>query len=167
MMRSLLSIGVLLLAGAACAPQQTGLAPLADADRAAIRAAVDSALKIANAEPKDWAAYTKAYYADDAVLYQPNGPAVKGAAAIQAFFAAFPPISNVRFELDLIEGAGDRATVVGRYSFVITPPGAAPINESGKYMEIWARQPNGNWRSLHDIFNSDTSLPAPPAPTKS
>ncbi len=96
-----------------------------------------------------------------------HGPAISGAANFPAFFASFPPLSNIRFDLDLIEGAGDRATVIGRYSFTMTPPGGTAVNESGKYMEVWARQPNGSWRSIHDIFNSDTPLPPAPAPGKS
>ena len=155
---------VCLAATAACAPKQTGLAPITDADRAAIKATIDSALAIANAPTKDWAAYVKAYYADDAVVYQPNGPAIKGAANLPAFFASFPPLTNIRFDSDLVEGAGDRVTIVGRYSFTETPPGSGPIPEAGKFMEIWTRQPNGGWRSQHDLFNSDTPLAPAPAP---
>src|SRR5258706_15037244 len=51
----------------------------------------------------DWATVA-ALYGDDAVLSPPNEPAVKGRAAIQAFFAKFPPITALKFTNIAVEG---------------------------------------------------------------
>lgn len=161
MNRPLRLVAAVLLA-AGCAPASTGLAPLTDADKAAIEATIDSALAIANGGSPDWNAYVRAYYAEDGVVYPPNGQPVRGHQALAAFFATFPPLSSVQFTTDHIEGAGGRATLVGRYTLTMTPPGGAAMTDQGKYIEIWVKRADGSWRSAHDLFNSD--LPAAPAP---
>ena len=50
----------------------------------------------------------------------------------------------------------DLAYVLGTYTMTIVPPGApGPIEDSGKYIEIRRRQPDGSWLISTDIFNSD------------
>jgi hypothetical protein len=47
----------------------------------------------------------------------------------------------------------------------VTPPGAAePVGDEGKYVEIWRKQPEGSWKVVLDIFNSDLAAPASPPP---
>jgi ketosteroid isomerase-like protein len=36
-----------------------------------------------------------------------------------------------------------------------------PMQDFGKNVEIWKRQPDGSWRCILDTWNSD--LPAPPS----
>jgi ketosteroid isomerase-like protein len=36
-----------------------------------------------------------------------------------------------------------------------------PVNDHGKYVVVWEKQRDGNWKCGTDIWNSD--LPAPPA----
>ena len=33
-----------------------------------------------------------------------------------------------------------------------------PIEDKGKYIEIWRKQKDGKWKCTADIFNSDLSL---------
>ena len=151
---------LMLLLQGACAP--AGPAPLSDADKAAIQATIDASLKIGNTTPLDAPAFVKAYYADDAILMPSNQPALSGAGPITEWFKALPPVSGLKFTTDEIEGFGGVAYLRGRYSFTMLPPGAAPIPDSGKYLEIWKKQADGSWRSARDIFNSDLPLPPPP-----
>jgi ketosteroid isomerase-like protein len=67
-----------------------------------------------------------------------------------------------------LEGRGDVAYARGSYSMKIAVPGApAPVDEKGKYVEIWRRQADGSWKLARDIFNSDLPLPtAAPAPAE-
>ena len=45
---------------------------------------------------------------------------------------------------------------------MLTLPGATePINDTGKYIEIWRKQADGSWRVIRDIFNSDLPVAAP------
>ena len=144
----------------ACQPAAAPPSGLTDADRAAIQKVADDAVAIMNAASPDLDAYTRAYYAPDAVVLPPNEPAVTGEAAIAAMLKSFPPISNFRFDLVHVEGTSDMAWVQGTYSMTMTPEGSAPVNDSGKYIEIWKKQADGSWRVARDIFNSDL----PPSP---
>lgn len=144
----------------ACKP--TTPTGLSETDKAAIRKVVDEALAIANAPTKDWAAYVKTYYAEDAIVLDPNMPAIEGSAAIESLFLKFPSISDFKVELLEIEGYGDLAYVRGKYSMMVTPPGATePIKDVGKYIEIWRKKADGSWKVVRDIWNSDLPLPVP------
>jgi uncharacterized protein (TIGR02246 family) len=143
---------------AACAPAAPPAPSFTDEDRAAIAAAEAAMATAANA--KDWAAWTT-HYAADAVLMPANGPEVVGAEAIQAYFTGFPPMSGLTLTQTRVEGTGDWAWVHGAYGMVIE--GAGP--DSGKYLEVWQRQADGNWKIVRDMFSSNVPLPAP-APAK-
>ncbi len=154
-------LDVVALATCAClvslpSEAQTGKG-LSQADVSKINEVTQTFVKAALA--KDWTTLA-ALYLDDAVLNPPNEPAVKGRAAIRAWFEKFPLTdfkpSNVK-----VEGRDDLAYVLGTYTMTIAPPGApGPVNDSGKYVEVRRRQPDGRWLIAVDIFNSD--LPAAP-----
>lgn len=110
---------------------------------------------------KDWAAVA-ALYTEDAVLNPPHDRAVKGRAAIQAWLEKFLPITAYKASNVKVEVRNDLAYVLGTYTMTIVPPGASgPVNDTGKYVEIRRKQPDGSWRIAVDIFNSD--LPASPS----
>lgn len=131
---------------------------LSEVDRAAIQQVAEDAVALMNAETPDLDAYVRTYYAPDAVVLPPNGPAVSGEAAILAFLQAFPPITHFAFDLLEVEGMADMAWVYGTYVLTMSPEGATPVEDTGKYLEIWKKQADGSWRVFRDIFNSD--LPA-------
>jgi ketosteroid isomerase-like protein len=59
------------------------------------------------------------------------------------------------------------AYVYGKYSWVLMIPGQPQAPDSGKYIEVWRKQANGNWKIIRDVFNSDVPLPTPsPVPAK-
>jgi len=95
-------------------------------------------------------------YTNDVVFMPPNGPAVHGRDNLLAWFKAFPKATHMETNVDHVEGHGDLAYVLGRYSMTIEPEGApGPISDRGKFIEIRKRQPDGTWRMAADIFNSD------------
>jgi len=156
----ILLIVAILSIGALCC-QAGAPAALSDADRAAITKVTDDAVALAHATDKDWAAYTRAYYAPDAVVMPPNTTAVKGHEAIASFFESFPLLSEVKFDQIEVDGACGLVYVWGTYSLKMSPTDAdTPTTDSGKYIEIWRKQEDGSWRVALDIFNSDLPLPA-------
>ena len=150
-----LAVAALLLT-VGCTP--AGPASLNEADKAALRA-IDQ--KFADAVlAKNWAA-AAALYTPEASFMPPNGPLVKGPAAIQTWMAAFPPVTAFTLEPQETVGVGDLAYVRGVYTMSFTLPGAtAPTEDHGKYIVIGRKQADGSWLISEDIFNSDVPLPA-------
>jgi ketosteroid isomerase-like protein len=133
-------------------------AGLTEADQQAIREATAVAVQMGN-EATEWTAYTQHYYAPDAIILPPNAEAIKGHQEIIPFFNSFPPISDMKFDIVEIGGAGDVAYVYGEYQMTIAAEGEMPVQDKGKYIEIWKRQPDGLWKVAFDIFNTDLPLP--------
>ena len=130
--------------------------PLSTSDSAGI-AAADSAFQAgANAGN---AAAVAAVYASDASLLPPNLPMQRGRTAIRAFWAGLLDAYTVTFEVapDMIEGRGDLAYNMGHYRFTAVPKekNAPGIADEGKFVEILKRQPDGSWKYVVDIYNSN------------
>ena len=103
----------------------------------------------------DWAKVAS-LYTTDAVLNPPHHPAVKGRKAIRAWLQKFPPITAFQVRDVKMDGRGGLAYVLGKYTMTLVPPGApGPVKDSGKYLDIRRKQPNGRWLLQVDIFNSD------------
>ena len=56
-----------------------------------------------------------------------------------------------------VSRSGDLAYLIGAYRLAMK--GA---QDRGKFVEVWKKQPDGQWKVVADIFNSD--LPAAGAP---
>ena len=106
---------------------------------------------------------TVAYYSDDAIVLPPNTASAttreairnawKDLLAIPGFAITWKPI---RVELGK---SADLAWVSGTYEVTMNDPTGKPIHDRGKYLEVWKRQPDGNWKCGADIWNSDLPLP--------
>ena len=159
--RHLLVIPVLLLA-ASCGPSSSP--DTREADAAAIRSADEQ--WTAAAAKNDLEA-TVSFYAPDAVLLPPNAPLAADAKAIRESWAGIlGPNMAVSWKPTKIEVAksGDIGYLYGTYALTIKDPkGGAPINDTGKIVEIWRKQADGKWKCIVDTYNSD--LPAAPAPS--
>jgi uncharacterized protein (TIGR02246 family) len=131
-------------------------AELAASDRAAIEGASDR--WVAAAQAGNWEE-VGSLYSENAVLMAPNAETVEGRAGVLEGLNAFPPIESIRFDQVHIDGCGDLAYVHGEYTMTFALPDDQTMEDRGKYIEIWERQDDGQWRITRDIFNSD--LPAP------
>jgi uncharacterized protein (TIGR02246 family) len=133
---------------------------LSEADVRKIDEATQTAVKAALA--KDFATWATLFL-DDAVVNPPNEPAVKGRAAIRAWLEKFPPITEFKLNNEKVEGREDLAYVLGTYTMTIVPPGApGPVKDSGKFVTVLRRQPDGRWLAAVDMFSSDLPGPTPP-----
>ncbi len=154
---TLLATLALGLASAACEPPAQEVAGLSAEDMAAIRADTEAFAQAVL--DRDWAAAT-ALFSDDAVLMPPNGPAVEGRAAIQAWFESFPTVTEFANPPVKIDGRDDLVFVRGRYELTVMPEGATePLKDTGKYVDVRRKQPDGTWLVVIDIWNSDLPLP--------
>ncbi len=125
----------------------------------------EAAIRSANAHftdafnRSDWNGVT-ANYADDAVVLMPNADSMRGAAAIRAGYGSMNGMSpSLRTATDRVVQSGDLAYETGTYQMQLTPAGGAAMNDRGKYLTVWRRQPTGDWKIVADMIN--TSMPAP------
>lgn len=108
----------------------------------------------------DWNSVAS-YYTDDAVMLLPNTDAQKGRAAIRAGLTSMAGMSpNLHIMPERIVQSGDLAYETGTYTMAMTPSGGTTMNDRGKYLTVWRRQTNGDWKIVADMIN--TSMPAPP-----
>ena len=97
------------------------------------------------------------FYAPDAVLMSPNQPAIIGRENIRVALQGMMDAGVTSLKLETIEigSAGDLAWERARYTLSMTPPGGAPIQDVGKSLVVFRRQPNGTWRAIVDMYSSD------------
>ena len=146
-------------------PQPAGLS---EADRTAIRQAVQAFVNNAKAQPRNDKA-SAAFYEEDAIMMPPNHPDVRGRAAIEVFLASFPPLSDYQLESLEIDGQGNLAYERGSNFMILTPSSGAPTEWRSKYLVIYRKQADGSWKVSREIFTPDappSAPPNPPAPSK-
>jgi ketosteroid isomerase-like protein len=135
------------------------------------RAADESALRDLDAQWSKAAAArdvdaTVSYYSDDASLLVPNAPAVGDKQGIHAAWAALlGPDTSLSWQASKVDVArsGDLAYVMGVYQLTTKDARGNFTTDRGKYVEVWKKQADGNWKTAADIFNTD--LPQAPTPT--
>ena len=103
------------------------------------------------------------YYSNDATVMPPNASAARTKEAIRKVWQdllASPGLS-ISWKATKVEVAksGDLACLSGTYELTINDPSGKPLNDHGKYVEVWEKQADGKWKCGADIWNSD--LPAP------
>ena len=92
-----------------------------------------------------------ANYSEDAVILPQNGPMVSGSENINAFFQEMSGMtSDFTFSMNIFDASGDLAYEVGTYSGKF-----GGMEDKGKYVTVWKRQPDGTWKIAADIFNTD------------
>jgi uncharacterized protein (TIGR02246 family) len=103
------------------------------------------------------AAGLAAFYTENGQVLPPNSDFVTGRQAIQAFWqgAMDMGIKAVKLEIIEVEGHGDTAIGVGKYTL---SGEAGQVLDRGKYIVIF-KQVDGQWMLHRDMFNS--SMPAP------
>jgi len=103
------------------------------------------------------------YYAADASFYANGVPLVKGQPAIREVIAGLMSLPGFALTVTgtntQVSAAGDVGYITGTYELKL-----ASGVEKGKYVTVWRKQADGNWRVVEDIFNADAAPPPPPAP---
>jgi ketosteroid isomerase-like protein len=98
-----------------------------------------------------------ALYTDDAILLPPDSPVAQGSDAIRAVLQGYMDAGaqSLALETTALDDQGDLVVDVGRYTLGMQPPGADPITDVGKYLQVYKRQSDGSFRIAYDCFNSD------------
>ena len=130
---------------------------------AALRAGVDSAAnRLLAALRGDAPDSLLALMADDAVIMPPNEPALKGKAAIRAWYEQFVAqmhTSSLNITDREVLIGGDYATEIAAFEWALLPvAGGSPGIDRGSYIQVWRRQPDGRWLFSREVWNSTTPL---------
>jgi len=137
---------------------------LVSGDSATVRQAIDAVnVRFTSAFKRGDADSLMVLYTANAVQLNPNFPAWEGAAAIKQAFAGFfgaMTITDASFTTHDILIAGNKAIARGSYALRLKPKnGGAEIADRGKYVTTWERQPDGSWKIIRDISNTDGAAP--------
>jgi len=106
-----------------------------------------------------------ALYADTARLLPPSAEPMEGRRAIEAFWQAGidSGIAEVELESRELRGFDGIAYEIGRYALRLRNADGGMVVDSGHYLLLHARQPDGTWRRAVEMFSPG----APPATTRS
>lgn len=130
------------------------------ADEAALKRLDEEWSKAAGAKDVE---KTISYYADDAVVLPPNSPRLNGKEAFRSLWKSMldAPGFHGGWNATKVEVArsGELGYVSGNYEMTANDASGKPQTDKGKFLEIWKKQSDGNWKCAVDMFSSD--LPAP------
>ena len=159
-----LVVSVLLLLSGCSSTPQVNVA----AEETAIRAGEAEWAKAAAAKDVE---KVVSFYADDAVLLEPNEPIADSRTAIRASWtrmAAVPDLA-ITWAPDKVNIAksGDVAYDYGSYSLSHAGPAGKKVEDRGKFATVWKKQADGGWKVVLDVFNTSQPAPQPAAAKKS
>jgi uncharacterized protein (TIGR02246 family) len=104
-------------------------------------------------------------FTEDGIWLAPGVPADFGREAIAARLQSLHAVAkaeDLTQKVEEVEVAGDWAWVRATYSLRLVPAaGGEPWTETGKYLLISKRQPDGSWKSHRSCFNTDHPVPSP------
>ena len=100
------------------------------------------------------------FYCDDIISMPNSHPMVKGkhdlklkTEAILAMGLKFQSLESTTIE---VQSGGDIVYEIGTFRQAIIMPGTRePLEQNGKYVNIWKRQPDGKLKIAVEIYNSD------------
>jgi ketosteroid isomerase-like protein len=110
---------------------------------------------------------TIAFYSDDAIVFPPNATSAATKEAIRNGWKEMfgSPGSMISWQPTKVQvgKAGEMAWVSGTYEMTLNDANGKPINDRGKYLEVWQKQTDGNWKCAADMWNSNLA-PSASAP---
>lgn len=100
------------------------------------------------------------FYAEDAMAYPPNEPVAMGRAAAKKVWAELlaDPSLAISWKATNAEvsKSGELAFTSGTYELSVKAPDGKPVVEKGKYLCVWKKDKDGNWKAAHDMWNADS-----------
>jgi ketosteroid isomerase-like protein len=108
---------------------------------------------------------TIAYYSDKAIVFPPNATSATTKEAIRNGWKEMlaSPGFVISWQPTRVEvgKSGEMAWVSGTYELTMNDASGKPINDRGKYLEVWEKQADGNWKCAADMWNSNLAASAP------
>jgi ketosteroid isomerase-like protein len=102
---------------------------------------------------------TIAFYSDDAIVFPPNATSAATKEAIRngwkEMFASPGFVITWQPARVQVGKSNEMAWVSGTYELTMNDASGKPTNDRGKYLEVWEKQTDGNWKCAADMWNSD------------
>ncbi|MDQ3948939.1 MAG: DUF4440 domain-containing protein [Gemmatimonadota bacterium] len=146
---------------------QGRLAPTVRDEEARLRAAVEaSGARVAAAFNRGDIAGFIQPYASDVWVFPPNDQPFQGPEAALAYFQRSYDRGFRNFQITTtgLDRQGSMAYETGIYSGEFPTPGqaGAMTRDNGKYVQVWKRNANGEWRTHFVMWSSNNPPPATP-----
>jgi ketosteroid isomerase-like protein len=73
------------------------------------------------------------------------------------------PGFSLNWQVSKVEVArsGDIGYSLGAYQLSMNDANGKPMVDRGKYATVWRKQPDGSWKAIVDMFNTDLPAAAP------
>jgi ketosteroid isomerase-like protein len=108
---------------------------------------------------------TVGFYSDDAIVFPPNATSAATKETVRNLWkdllAAPGLVISWKPSKVKLGHNGAMAWVSGAYELTMNDAGGKPINDRGKYLEVWEKQADGNWKCSADMWNSDLPVSSP------
>jgi uncharacterized protein (TIGR02246 family) len=131
-------------------------------DERTLRALDDQWAKAAAAKDVE---KTIAFYSDDAIVLPANATSAATKEAVRnvwkEMFASPGFVITWKPTRVQLAKLGDMGWVRGTYELTMNDASGKPINDRGKYLEVWEKQRDGNWKCAAEMWNSDLAASAP------
>jgi len=108
---------------------------------------------------------TIGYYSADAIVLPPNATSAATKDTVRNVWKDMlaTPGLVITWQPTKVQlsKSGDMGWVSGTYELTINDASGKPINDRGKYLEVWEKQADGNWKCAADMWNSNLAASAP------
>jgi uncharacterized protein (TIGR02246 family) len=102
---------------------------------------------------------TISFYADDGSVLPHGAPIATGKAQIKEVWTHILTLPGVKLSFEpskiTVAKAKDMAYEIGTYQLTVNDAQGNPSTEIGKFVVIWKKQPDKQWKVVVDIFNAD------------
>jgi uncharacterized protein (TIGR02246 family) len=103
---------------------------------------------------------TLSLYTNDAVSLPNYGEMVKGIDAIKKsndeMVSSGMKVNSMEFNTVMVNTYGNIVSEIGTYKMNATMPGMAnPMEDTGKYLTLWEKQPDGSLKIKVETWNTD------------
>ena len=95
------------------------------------------------------------FYSDNAIVFPPNATSAATKEAIRNSWKEMlgSPGLVISWQPTRVQigKAGEMAWLSGTYKLTMNDASGKPINDRGKYLEVWEKQTDGNWKCAADM----------------
>lgn len=106
---------------------------------------------------RDAEAMVPEFYARDARLMPAGEPEIRGREKIRRWWRERPDAGLLALTLQPgeVKSSGDLAYEIGRFERTVRPRHGPPRQDHGKYLVVYRREPDGEFRAVAEMYNSD------------